>query len=140
LNAVGIKHPALISTAREADEDVPAGQFDHVLTVVPGDSKLLWLDTTTEVGPYQYLVSAPRQTCTGRKPSLIGYESWRLPFASAQSFVMEAKLMPAACMVMPIFPFAGTRNMCCGVPSGEVPLPLERTRPTDLNGSGSAAK
>jgi len=98
LNAVGIKaYPALISTAREADEDVPSpGQFDHVLTVVPRDGKLLWLDTTTEVGPYQYLVSPLRDKHAlvigkDQPPGLLKTPA-DLPFASAQSFVMEAKL------------------------------------------------
>ncbi len=62
LTAVGIPaYPALISTSREVDGDVPSpGQFDHVITVVPREGGLVWLDTTTEVGPYQYLASPLR--------------------------------------------------------------------------------
>jgi transglutaminase-like putative cysteine protease len=62
LAAVGIPaYPALISTSREVDGDVPSpGQFDHVITFVPREAGPVWLDTTTEVGPYQYLASPLR--------------------------------------------------------------------------------
>jgi transglutaminase-like putative cysteine protease len=53
LTAVGIPaDPALISTSREVDADVPSpGQFDHVITAVPTEGGVVWLDTTAEVGP-----------------------------------------------------------------------------------------
>jgi hypothetical protein len=62
LAAAGIPaYPALISTSHEVDEDVPSpGQFDHVITVVPRQDGPVWLDTTTEVGPYQFLISPLR--------------------------------------------------------------------------------
>jgi transglutaminase-like putative cysteine protease len=62
LTAVGIPaYPALVSTTHDVDLDVPSpGQFDHVITVVPRGSGLTWLDTTAEVGPYQYLVPSLR--------------------------------------------------------------------------------
>jgi len=46
----------LINSSRKIDPDVPApSQFDHVITFVPvGDDKV-WLDTTTEVGPFRLL-------------------------------------------------------------------------------------
>src|SRR5437660_11126339 len=54
LDASGIKaFPALISSARDIDADVPSPtEFDHVITVIPQRNSLLWLDTTTEVGPF----------------------------------------------------------------------------------------
>ena len=61
---MGIKaFPALISSARDIDADVPSpGQFDHVITVVPQGPGLVWLDTTTEVGPFAYLVPPLRDS------------------------------------------------------------------------------
>jgi tetratricopeptide (TPR) repeat protein len=62
LAAVGIKAgPALISTVRVTDPDVPSpGQFDHVITVVSLANEEIWLDTTTEVAPFTHLASALR--------------------------------------------------------------------------------
>jgi tetratricopeptide (TPR) repeat protein len=49
--------PALISSAAKFDSDVPSpGQFDHMITAVPQGDGFLFLDTTTEVGPYGYLI------------------------------------------------------------------------------------
>jgi Domain of Unknown Function with PDB structure (DUF3857)/Transglutaminase-like superfamily len=55
LNASGIKaYPALISTSRDIDPEMPSpSEFDHVITVIPQASALSWLDTTAEVGPFQ---------------------------------------------------------------------------------------
>ncbi len=62
LDAVGITaSPALISSSREIDPDVPSpGQFDHVITAVTRSNGLLWLDSTPEVSPYGYLLSPLR--------------------------------------------------------------------------------
>jgi len=59
LEAAGVKaYPALISSSRELDPDVPSPlQFDHVITAVPQEKGLLWLDTTPEVAPFGYLLS-----------------------------------------------------------------------------------
>ena len=53
--------PALISSTAKFDPDLPSpGQFDHVITAVQQGDGFLFLDTTTEVGPYGYLVQALR--------------------------------------------------------------------------------
>jgi tetratricopeptide (TPR) repeat protein len=59
LAASGIKsYPALLNSSRSVDPDIPSpSQFDHVITVVPQDKGLLWLDTTTEIAPEGYLTS-----------------------------------------------------------------------------------
>lgn len=101
LAAAGIPaYPALISTRSEVDEDVPSpGQFDHVITVVPRDGGLLWLDSTAEVGPYQYLVAPLRDkhalAVWKDKPAVLVRTPVNLPYESKQTFDMEAKLSDA---------------------------------------------
>jgi tetratricopeptide (TPR) repeat protein len=98
LAAVGIPaYPALISTTHEVDEDVPSpGQFDHVITAVPREGGLLWLDSTAEVGPYQYLVSSLRNkhalVIWKDKPVTLVATPAGLPYESKQTFNIEAKL------------------------------------------------
>jgi tetratricopeptide (TPR) repeat protein/transglutaminase-like putative cysteine protease len=105
LTAVGIPaYPALVSTSRELDSEVPSlGQVDHVITVVPRGSGLVWLDTTTEVGPYQYLVSPLRDKHAlviwkDRPPALVKIPA-DLPFQTSQRFNMDAKLDDAGTLV-----------------------------------------
>jgi len=59
LDAVGIQaYPALINSSHALDPEVPSpAQFDHVITAVPRGNGLVWLDTTAEVAPYEYLLS-----------------------------------------------------------------------------------
>ena len=97
LAAVGIPaFPALISTAREVDADVPSpGQFDHVITVVPREGGLVWLDTTAEVGPYQYLISPLRDKhalVIGKDQIALVNTPADLPYPGVQTFNMDAKL------------------------------------------------
>ena len=50
--------PALINASRKVDPDVPSpGQFNHVITVVPRDATLLWMDTTPGVSPFGLLLA-----------------------------------------------------------------------------------
>lgn len=60
LSAAGIPaYPALIGSSREVDADLPSpGQFDHVITVVPRGSDLIWLDTTARSGALSIPASA----------------------------------------------------------------------------------
>jgi len=101
LTAVGIPvYPALISTSREVDADVPSpGQFDHVITAVARDGGLVWLDTTAEVGPYQYLVSPLRDkhalVIWKDKPAALVSTPADLPYETKQIFDMDAKLNDA---------------------------------------------
>jgi tetratricopeptide (TPR) repeat protein len=63
LEAVGIHAaPALINSYRKIDPDVPSpSQFNHVITTVSVGNEQLWMDTTTEVAPFRYLMYALRK-------------------------------------------------------------------------------
>jgi tetratricopeptide (TPR) repeat protein len=98
LEAAGIKaYPALISATRELDPDVPSpAQFDHVITAVPQGTGLVWLDTTTEVAPYGYLLSLLRDKQAllmpiGKSASLVTVPA-DPPTKSVQTFRIDAKL------------------------------------------------
>jgi tetratricopeptide (TPR) repeat protein/transglutaminase-like putative cysteine protease len=101
LTSVGIPaYPALISGSREVEQDVPSpGQFDHVITVVPREGGLVWLDATAEVGPYQYLLPNLRDkhalAIWKDKPAALVDTPADLPYASAQKFNIDAKLSDA---------------------------------------------
>ena len=98
LDAAGVKaYPALISTEHDVDPDVPTpAQFNHVITAVQSGGSLLWLDTTTEIGPFQYLVSPLRDkqalVVWDDKPATLVRTPTELPFPSTQIFRMDAKL------------------------------------------------
>ncbi len=105
LRAAGIPaYTALISSNREIDPDVPSpGQFDHVITVVPRDSSLVWLDSTSEVGPYQYLIPPLRDkhalVIWKDKQAALANTPVDLPYPSVQSFRMSAKMDDTATLV-----------------------------------------
>jgi len=98
MNAAGIKaYPALISTDREMDADMPSpSEFNHVITVVPRASGVVWLDTTTEVGPFGYLVPPLRDkhalVIPDDQASHLITTPADTPFSSLQKFEIEAKL------------------------------------------------
>ncbi len=49
--------PVLVNSTRDIDPDVPTPQqFDHVITLLSLDGKKVWLDSTTGVGPFGYLL------------------------------------------------------------------------------------
>jgi tetratricopeptide (TPR) repeat protein len=97
LDAVGIKaFPAFINSAGEIDPDVPSpAQFDHLITAVPRGDHLIWLDTTLEVAPYAYLISALRDkqalVVSGDNSSLTSTPDVP-PSKASQTFRMEAQL------------------------------------------------
>ena len=97
LDAAGIKaYAALISSSHEIDQDVPSpGQFDHVISVVPQGGSFLWLDTTTEVAPFAYLITPLRDkqalVMPQEKPILMTTPADPTSKAS-QTFKIEAKL------------------------------------------------
>jgi tetratricopeptide (TPR) repeat protein/transglutaminase-like putative cysteine protease len=100
LKAVGIEAwPVLINSRRKLDPDVPSpAQFDHVITVVPQGERLIWLDTTPEVAPYQMLLVSLRNKQalvipTAKPPSLITTPA-NLPFPEQMEFSAEGKLTP----------------------------------------------
>jgi tetratricopeptide (TPR) repeat protein len=57
LKAAGIEAwPALIGADLPFDQDVPSpAQFNHVITVVPGEGSNVWLDSTPEIAPFGLL-------------------------------------------------------------------------------------
>ncbi len=98
LGAVGIRaFPALIGSSRDVDAEVPSpGQFDHVITAVPQGNGLLWLDTTTEVAPFGFLLLPLRGkralVIPDDKPAELKGTPEDPPFPALQEFHMEAKL------------------------------------------------
>jgi tetratricopeptide (TPR) repeat protein len=98
LDAAGIKaYPALINSSRELDPDVPSPmQFDHVITAVPQGRDYLWLDTTAEVAPFRYLMSAllDKQALLmpTDQPSRLVTTPSDLPFKPLRTFSIDAKL------------------------------------------------
>jgi hypothetical protein len=62
LKATGIEaSPVLISSSRELDPATPSpAQFDHVITLVSLDGKLVWMDSSEEVAPVGLLMDALR--------------------------------------------------------------------------------
>jgi len=62
LKAAGIEAwPVLISSSRELDPATPSpAQFDHVITLVSLNGKLLWMDSTEEVAPVGLLMDVLR--------------------------------------------------------------------------------
>ena len=63
LAAIGVKSDAvLISTERKLDPEVPAPQqFNHLISLVKSASGEVFVDTTTEVAPWGYLIPALRK-------------------------------------------------------------------------------
>jgi Flp pilus assembly protein TadD len=62
LEAAGIRSDAvLIPSLRKLDVSLPSpSQFDHVITAVPLNGQLAWMDTTTEVAPFRLLAASLR--------------------------------------------------------------------------------
>jgi Flp pilus assembly protein TadD/transglutaminase-like putative cysteine protease len=62
LVAAGIRSDAvLIPSLRKLDTSLPSpSQFDHVITAVPVNGQLIWMDTTTEVAPFRLLAASLR--------------------------------------------------------------------------------
>ena len=98
LDAAGIKaYPALISSMRQLDPDVPSpGQFDHVITAVPHGSDYIWLDSTEEVAPYGYILSLlrdkPALVVPEGKPATLVTTNAQPPLPALQTFTIDAKL------------------------------------------------
>ncbi len=98
LKAEGIDAwPALIHASRKLDPDVPSpAQFNHVITVVPRVGRLIWLDTTPEVSPYEFLLNVLRDKQalvipTNKPPTLMKTPA-DPPFPMEQEFSMQGKL------------------------------------------------
>lgn len=98
LNALDIRaFPALISSVHDVEVDLPSpAQFNHVITVVPQGAGLVWLDTTTEIGPFAYLIPQLRDKRAlvipdDKSPELM-ISPTDPPFPSLQIFHIEARL------------------------------------------------
>ena len=90
-------YPALISSTRKLDPDVPSpAQFDHVISVLAQGQSFLWLDTTAEVGPFGYLLPQLRDKQAlimfGDKPAMLVTTPANLPFPSIETFTIDGKL------------------------------------------------
>jgi tetratricopeptide (TPR) repeat protein len=133
LTAAGIPaYPALISSTQEVEADVPSpGQFNHVITIVPRPGGPVWLDTTAEVGPYQYLVPPIRGkhalAVWKDKPAELLVTPATLPFGETQTFNMNAKLSDAGTLEgQADFSVRGDTELVLRSAFRQVPLPQWR--------------
>ena len=98
LKAVGIEAwPVLISNSRTLDMNTPSpAQFDHVITVVPRDGKLIWMDSTAEIAPVGVLIGTLRDkqalAVPVGKPAYVERTPADLPFLQSQRFDAKGKL------------------------------------------------
>jgi tetratricopeptide (TPR) repeat protein/transglutaminase-like putative cysteine protease len=98
LDAVGIKaYPALISSRHVVDAEVPSpAQFDHMITAVPRGNGYIWLDTTAEVAPYEYLVSPlwdkPALIIPPTQAAMLVTTPAEPPLKASETFEIDAKL------------------------------------------------
>ncbi len=98
LGAAGIEAwPALINSSRQITPDVPSpGQFDHMITYVPGGNKGLWLDTTPEIAPFGMLLANLRDkqalVIPKDKPAELKRTPANPPFPAVTNFAIQGKL------------------------------------------------
>ncbi|UWZ85996.1 DUF3857 domain-containing transglutaminase family protein [Occallatibacter riparius] len=98
LKAEGIEAwPVLINSGHELDPAMPSpAQFDHVITVVPRDGKLVWMDSTAEVAPVGVLIGTLRDkqalAVPNSKPAYLERTPADLPFTQSARFEATGKL------------------------------------------------
>ncbi|HUX44891.1 MAG TPA: DUF3857 domain-containing protein [Terracidiphilus sp.] len=98
LKAAGIQAwPVLINSSRELDPATPSpAQFDHVITLVSLDGKLLWMDSTEEVAPIGTLAGTLRDkqalAIPPDKPAYLIRTPADLPYAQSFDFTVTGKL------------------------------------------------
>lgn len=98
LKAAGIQAwPVLINSSRELDPATPSpAQFDHVITLVPLDGKLLWMDSTEEIAPIGTLAGTLRDkqalAIPPDKPAYLIRTPTDLPYAQSYNFTVTGKL------------------------------------------------
>jgi hypothetical protein len=98
LKAVGIDAwPVLISAGRELDPATPSpAQFNHVITLVPLNGKLIWMDSTEEVEPVGSLMMTLRDkqalAIPAGKPPYLERTAADLPFPQAVHYEVTGKL------------------------------------------------
>jgi tetratricopeptide (TPR) repeat protein len=98
LQAAGITaYPALVSSGTQIDPAVPLlSQFNHVISVLPRGNGYLWLDTTSELAPFAYLLPQIRGKQAlvipnGRSPVWIATPA-DSPFQASSLFKAKGKL------------------------------------------------
>jgi hypothetical protein len=97
LAAAGLKaYPALIGFGIEMDSEVPSPtQFNHVITYVPLGSRVVWLDSTSEVAPFGMLLAGLRDkealVMAGAQPAVTKTPA-NLPVKDFQVFHVDGKL------------------------------------------------
>jgi Flp pilus assembly protein TadD len=108
LQASGITiYPALVSTSRTLDADVPSpAQFDHIIGYLPpGKDKdqnknkekdAVWIDTTPEIAPFGLLIPPLRDkqvlVMAGEKSTQLVTTAGDPPFPSTETFKIEGKI------------------------------------------------
>jgi hypothetical protein len=98
LKAAGIEAwPVLISAGRELDPATPSpAQFNHVITLVPLNGKLLWMDSTEEVAPVGSLVASLRDkqalAIPAGKPPYLERTPANLPFPQSARYEVAGNL------------------------------------------------
>ena len=98
LQASGIKlYPALISSNRKIDPDVPSpAQFDHLIGYLPQGKEAVWLDTTPQVSPFGFLLTPLRDkqalVMSEDNPGQLMMTPLDPPMASSQAFNIDGKL------------------------------------------------
>ncbi len=96
LAASGIKaYPALISSQYELDPDLPSPmQVNHVISAIPRGNSIIFLDTTTEVGPYPIsccaLCATSMPSHQDEEPAALLTTPPDLPYPAIQNFQMQA--------------------------------------------------
>jgi len=101
LQASGITlYPALISSTRKLDPDVPSpAQFDHIIGYLPQGKDAVWLDTTPEVAPSGYLIASLRDkqalVMLGEKSTQLATTPADPPFLNSAVFKIDGKLSEA---------------------------------------------
>ena len=87
----------LIPSSRDLDTSMPSpSQFDHVITAVPTEHGLIWMDSTAEVAPFRLLSAALRNKAALLVPpngdGKIVETPIDPPFRSAQRVEIDAEI------------------------------------------------
>lgn len=98
LEAAGLTiYPALISSSRILDEDVPSpAQFDHLIGYLPHGKDGIWIDTTPEVTALGFLLPVLQDkkvlVISGDHTAKMLSTPIDPPFPGSQNFTIEGKL------------------------------------------------
>ncbi len=98
LQAVGITaYPVLMNSAHQVETSVPSPeQFDHLITAIPSEKGLVFLDTTAEVAPYGLLLLPLRNksalVVTGPGSGKFVVTPEQPPFKEVEESTLQGKL------------------------------------------------